>query len=354
MENVNRKSHLRDRDLVVLSADNVAVSLAGQERAVMDVVSKAYSVHGGGGSCLPHSSFLRFPDDASNRIIALPAYLGGAVDTCGVKWIASFPANVKDGIDRASAVLILNSTKNGQPRALLESSMISAWRTAASAALATKLLTREHTPIVGLIGCGVINFAILQFLQVACPGLKSVLIYDLNDVSERAFKDRCRQEFAGLKVEVVDDYETALRMSDVISFATTAGTPYIKSLSMCKPNAVVLHISLRDLMPQVILQSDNIVDDPDHVCRAQTSIHLTEQEVGHREFIRCTLADIINNGSARSEQGKPIVFSPFGLGVLDIAVGEFVLDVALQKGIGCIVSLFLPKPWQRSDAILAR
>jgi len=343
---------LRERDLVVLSAENVAAALIGQELAVMDAVSRAYSVHNCGQSSLPHSTFLRFPDSPANRIIALPAYLGGGVDSSGVKWIASFPGNVNEGTDRASAVLILNSTKNGRPRAVLESSMISAWRTAASAALAARSLARGRMAVAGLVGCGIINFTILQFLRLACPGLESVLLYDLNRASAQAFKKRCCQEFSEMNVELATDCETVLRRSNVISFATTAGKPYVQSLSMCDPKAVVLHISLRDLMPQVVLDSDNIVDDPDHVCRAQTSIHLAEQEVGHRRFIRCTLADIINNDApVCQDAGRPVVFSPFGLGILDIAVGEFVLGIAQRNGLGCIVPLFLPEPWQRTEAV---
>ncbi|MER6984020.1 2,3-diaminopropionate biosynthesis protein SbnB, partial [Streptomyces carpinensis] len=120
----------------VISGAQVQQALQGREREIVDLVEATYRLHGAGQTVNPPSYFLRFPDRPTSRIIALPASVGGPVAVDGLKWISSFPENVAAGVPRASAVLILNDHDTGYPFACLESSIISATRTAASAALA--------------------------------------------------------------------------------------------------------------------------------------------------------------------------------------------------------------------------
>ena len=125
----------------------------------------AYLLHREGRTDLPHSSFLRFGDGRPDRIIALPGRIEDDAPVAGIKWIASFPGNVQRGMARASALLVLNSTETGRPTAVIESSIVSAQRTAASAALAARELHAiDGETTLGLIGCGVINFEIARFV----------------------------------------------------------------------------------------------------------------------------------------------------------------------------------------------
>lgn len=334
-------------DILILKGGEILELLTGREPAVIDAVQMAYEAHRREQSSLPPSTFLRFPDSKRNRIIALPAYLGGESGGAGIKWVSSFPDNVGKGMNRASAVVILNSPLTGLPYLIAEGSIISAKRTAASAALAARTLhTGREVTDLGVIGCGVINFEIVRFVLSVFPGIKTLLLHDLSAERADLFREMCESTFPGVAAEAVKNIHTLLRAASLISIATTAIEPYITDFSGVVPGSTVLHISLRDLAPEIILKIDNVVDDVDHVCRAQTSVHLAEQLTGSRGFIRCTLADVtMGNAPARMDSDSIVIFSPFGLGVLDIAVSKLVYDLSINNGKGTVVNSFLPDPW---------
>src|SRR5262249_60801809 len=124
---------MRDGGILILNGDEIASLLSGRTSEIIDAVQSAYEAHARGQSSLPHSTFLRFPDSDRNRIIALPAYLGGDHGGAGVKRVSFFPRNLEQGIDRASAVVIINSTLTGTPEGNQEGSVIRAPRTTATA-----------------------------------------------------------------------------------------------------------------------------------------------------------------------------------------------------------------------------
>ena len=128
-----------------------------------------------------------------------------------------------------------------------------------------------------------------------------------------------------------DSAEQLIRSSDLVVFATVAGEPHVSDLSWFDHNPLVLHVSLRDLAPEILLASTNIVDDVEHCLKADTSPHLAEQLTGNRDFLHGTLDDVMA-GRVTVPADRPVVFSPFGLGVLDLAVGKYVYDEVVRSG----------------------
>jgi len=325
----------------VLTGDEVRSLLDGREDEIVDAVRIAYLAHGRGDSALPHSTFLRFPEQPRNRIIALPAYLASD-RTAGIKWISSFPGNTERGIERASALIALNCVETGRVTAILEGAIISAKRTAASAALAALYLAKPSPSAVAFVGGGVISTEVLRFVARLIPSLRQAVVFDLDRRNAERFVRHARKLAPEVDTVIAASLDEALRGPELICFATTSLAPHVSSLDDCRPNATVLHLSLRDLTPECALRCDNVVDDIDHVCRAGTSLHLAEEKVGSREFIRCTLADIVGGRQpARPAESKAVtVFSPFGLGVLDIAVAKLACKMADRSGSGLVLESF--------------
>ncbi|MEU6370188.1 2,3-diaminopropionate biosynthesis protein SbnB [Streptomyces sp. NPDC046931] len=317
----------------VIPGAQVQHVLDGRHREVVELIETAYRLHGEGQTVNPPSYFLRFPDRPSARIIALPASVGGDVRTDGLKWISSFPENVGRSIPRASAVLILNDHDTGYPLACLESSIISAARTAASATLAAERIAdaRGVRPTrIGFFGTGLIARYVHGFLAGTGWTFDEIGVYDLAVEHAAGFEEYLHRFGERGPVTRHQDAEALIRSSDLVVFATVAGTPHITDPAWFDHDPLVLHLSLRDLAPEVVLAATNIVDDVDHCLKAATSLHLAEQFTGHRNFVAGTLYDVLT-GTLRPQTGRPVVFSPFGLGVLDLALGRHVYDTIVAS-----------------------
>lgn len=343
---------MQEDRLLILRGEEVRSLLAGREVEIVRAVQQAYDAHFHGRTSLPHSTFLTFADQSRNRIIALPAYLNGDFQVAGIKWISSFTGNHSLGLDRASALIVLNSAVTGRPQAILEGSRISAKRTAASAALAsTCLMPNQGSEVVGIIGCGPIGFETLRFLLAVRPGIAKVVVFDIHEERMAQFKENSQKLEPQLEVVIGSSLDAVLSAANIVVFATTASQPHVHDLSTCAPGTLILNVSLRDLSAETILASDNVVDDVDHVCRAQTSIHLAEQLAGNRQFIRGTLGEVLNHAAPPRNDARAItVFSPFGLGILDLAVSKIVYDLAVQQNKGSYIDNFFPTPELKSQA----
>ncbi|MER5868735.1 2,3-diaminopropionate biosynthesis protein SbnB [Streptomyces sp. NPDC002044] len=312
----------------VLGGRDIVDLLEGGEKDIVDRVREAYLTHESGATVNPDSYFLRFPDKPDSRIIALPAYLGGDSGVAGIKWIASFPKNTEAGIPRASAVLVLNDYATGYPFAVLESAGISAARTAASAALAATTLAARPPATVGVLGGGVIARTVCRYLHTTGTPLTEVRCHDLDEASATALSGHLADSYGAdarpaTAAEALD--------CDLVVLATTAPRPYVRADRAFRADQLILNISLRDLAPEILLGANNVFDDVEHCMKADTSPHLAEQLTGGRAFVTGTLAQVIE-GTVRPDPSRPTVFSPFGLGVLDLAVGHHLYERARAEG----------------------
>ncbi len=89
----------------------------------------------------------------------------------------------------------------------------------------------------------------------------------------------------------------------------------------------------------MILAAQNFTDDQDHALRENTSLDLTQRREGRSDFIAGTIADLLV-GKVVADHDKPRIFSPFGLGVLDLAIAKMVFDKTVAKDAGIFIPDF--------------
>lgn len=95
------------------------------------------------------------PPDARGLLGLMPAYRHGEHGALGLKAICVFPGNPALGKDAHQGTVMLFSQETGEPLALMNASAITAIRTAAVSAVATRLLARPDAETLGIIGAGV-------------------------------------------------------------------------------------------------------------------------------------------------------------------------------------------------------
>jgi len=329
------------RTFTVVDGESIRYILMSNLSTIWRVIRDAYVAHEQGKTVNPHSVFLRFGDESPNRIIALPAYVATA-ETAGIKWISSFPENIDAGLPRASAVLILNDVYTGYPFACLEATTISAVRTAMSAVICLEELHGgRQLSSLGVVGCGYIAAMLFRILAAGNWQIGEMLIHDIRPERVNSFARMTAQLFPGARVETDLGLPQTIARGAAILFATTAARPYISDVSLFEHNPVVLHLSLRDLDPAILDISQNIVDDPDHVLRAGTSLDKARERATDELVIDGSIGDLILQ-RLRRDPARPTVVSPFGLGMLDVALGAFVYMQAVAAGLAIDVPSFFP------------
>jgi 2,3-diaminopropionate biosynthesis protein SbnB len=317
----------------IITAESVNNIVNKNPNIIYEAVKTAYIRHGQNQTTNPPSCFLKFPDKEKSRIIALPASIMQNPRIVGIKWISSNPDNLTLGLKRASAVIILNDYETGYPIACLEGGIISALRTVYSAILVSNLLViSKRKKTIGIVGTGNISEQFINCLNQQDWKINVIKLFDLNPQACIKLKEKIDQINPKIKVEIIKKLKELITESELIFLSTTSPTPYITELSWLSHNPIILNISLRDLAPETLIASNNIVDDITHVLNANTSPHLAQQKYGHADFINCTVAQLIN-GYNQFNNNQPIIFSPMGMGILDLAVANYVYNTAKSSNL---------------------
>ncbi len=268
----------------------------------------------------PIKPYLRYKDPV-NRIIAMPAFLGGKVNKSGIKWIASFPGNLDKGLSRAHSVTILNEADTGIPFCIINTNKVSAVRTAGISGLVVReFLARrsyaDQSLKVAIIGFGPIGQMHLDMLYHTCfDKIGKVSIYDLRppQINDLPF-DLCA------RTELVESWQEAYDDADIVITCTVSKQRYIDIQP--KKGSLQLNVSLRDYQAEAVSGMQRIVvDDWEEICRENTDIEMLHQTQGLQKentysFSEHSLDEIF----AGLLSSDTLMFNPMGMAIFDISV----------------------------------
>lgn len=320
------------------------------------VVRDALLHHARGATTLPDEAYLPWHTEggAFARSLALPGAVWGERPAVGLKLINSSLENPGRGLPRAQGLTFLFDPDTARPTVMMEAAWLSATRTAAYTVLSTRLLAAPGTGRIGLLGCGALAAAHLGMLAAELPGAE-VAVYDLDPARARALAEEWAGPESGLDVRAVEDPRAAVAGAGLVVCTTTTTTGYIAH-DWLAPGALVAHVSLDDVLPEVVARADLlVVDDWDLVAaddrrilgRLYRSGDLTgpggqhvagTPQAGRR--VDAGLADVVvGTHPGRAADTDVVLSNPFGMGVLDVAMAAAVRDVAERDGIGTLLRL---------------
>ncbi len=330
-------------ELLYLSQEDVIATGIDMPR-VMDIVERVLALHDEGKVNLPSKVILDLGERERGRINAMPAYLGGDFEICGIKWIAGFPPNpTRYGIPRAHALIVLNSSDTGVPLAIMDGTYISAMRTGAVTGVGAKYLANPDSETVGMIGCGVQARTQIMAIKAAIPSVTVLKGYDIRPEASKTFTEWASEQLT-INGVVVESPQEAVEDSDIVVTVTVADEPIVRD-SWLKQGCYFAHVgSYQEEEEEVILNADKVVVDLWHeVLHRGTPLLAKLYNAGRidDEKVHANIGEIIRgkkDGRVRREER--IFFSPLGLGSEDVGVACLVYEEAKRKGLGIGLKLW--------------
>lgn len=291
---------------------------------VMVVVEQAFRDYAAGCAQMPAKVYIRVP---RGDFRAMPAAVPHAA---GVKWVNVHLSNHERGLPTVMAVLILSDPDTAYPLAIMDATEITAYRTAATSANASRCLARPESHTLGLIGAGRQARMHLQSHALVFP-LDRVRVYDVQPQAAQAFVT-C---FPQYRVEVSSAEEAA--MSDIVCTLTPSTMPIVKS-AWIRPGTHINAVGAdapgkQELDPALLSSARVVVDDLTQSCHAGEINVSVCQGAFKKEQIWATLGEVIaGTKPGRTADQQITIFDSTGLAIEDVATGWLVYQRARERG----------------------
>lgn len=295
------------------------------DRAIV-AIEEAFAAHGRGETLMPPKVYLELEEHCGD-FRAMPAYLDGAA---GLKWVNCHVENPsRHGLPTVRGMYILSDPATANALVVLDATWLTAARTGASAAVASRYLARPDSASVGFVGSGAQARTILAALRVLFDNLEVVAA----DQSATA-----AEIFAGEVGGRVDTVEEAAGC-DIVCTVTPSRTPIIDR-SWIRPGTHINAMGAdahgkQELDPQILLDGVVVVDD---IAQAQSSgevnVPLTQGQLTTDDLRGSLGAIVAGLAPGRSSDHEITIFDSTGLAIQDVALARAVYEAALEQGVG--------------------
>lgn len=248
---------------------------------------------------------------------------------------ANFPENRRtNGLPTIQGVLMLSDADDGSPLAIMDSSAITAIRTAAASAVVARKVARRDARVLAVIGCGVQADMHVEAMRAVLP-ITHVRAYDVDrdSANQLAAKARARGLEAGVASTVAD----CTRDADVIVTCTTTKNPFL-SLDHVRPGCFVAAVGAdnpdkSEIMPELLARSAVIVDDAEQCAQMGDLHHALKAGVMQRADVWSTMSDLIR-APRPAPLDRPIVFDSTGVPLEDVAAAAAAYHRAARENLG--------------------
>lgn len=261
----------------------------------------------------------------------MPSYRGGAHPHYGLKEVCVFPGNPAIGLDTHLGGVLLHSGETGQLMAVMNASAITAIRTAAVSAVATKLLAREDARTLAIIGAGVQARTHLE----AIP-----LVRNIDDVRIMSRSIAKAEALAGTRAHVVHSVEEAVRGADIVVTTTSSREPILQREWLSDGvhiNAVGSSIAAaRELDSATVASASLFVDRRESTVNESGDYLFALREGAiSADHIRAEIGEVlIGQAKGRTSASEITLFKSLGLAVEDLASAQFLFEKASREHAG--------------------
>lgn len=275
----------------------------------------------------------------------MPVYVGSS-RTLAAKLVSIYPGNAAAGLDTHQALVAVFDSATGTPVALMDGTHITAVRTAAGSALATRLLARPDASVLVVVGTGVQAGTHAHSIPRVRP------ISEVRIVGRDEAKARWLAEVLSAELDVSVDYGTSFREAvagaDVICAATHSVEPVVFGRWLepgVHVNSVGLNHEGRELDDDTVLRSLVVVESRVAALAsgpggAADLKHPIRDGVITEEHIHAELGELISGArDGRTSRDQITLYKSVGVGVQDAVAAQLVLTEALRQGVGTEIAL---------------